>query len=123
MLSTALKQAKKALESMHTGTCTIYEYQDVKDLVTKRTINQEVLVIENQPCRLSYKNITKTSDGDIPTLTQVIKLFISNEINIKAGSKIVVTQNNKTTEYKNTGEPAIYSNHQEVILEIQEDKA
>ncbi|MGL5715042.1 MAG: hypothetical protein ACRCXT_06865 [Paraclostridium sp.] len=123
MLDNALKQAKKALETMYTGKCTIYEYQEVKDPVTKRTTSREVMLTENYPCRLSYKSITKTNDGNIPTLTQVIKLFISNEIEVKAGSKIVVTQNNKTTEYKNTGEPAIYTNHQEVILEIQEDKA
>ncbi|WP_270943108.1 hypothetical protein [Romboutsia lituseburensis] len=118
MLNEALKKAKKHLESLYTGTCTIYEYEPVKDPDTKRTISKEVVVIENQPCRVSYKNIQTSGEGNMSKLSQIIKLFLSSDVCIKPGSKIVVTQNNTTTEYKNTGEPAIYSNHQEIVLEL-----
>lgn len=116
----SFKIARNALESLYTDTCAIYEYKEEKDKYTKRTASKEVVIVENEPCRLSYKSINKSSDENTPKITQVIKLFISNKIDIKAGSKIVVTKNNKTTEYKNSGEPAIYSNHQEIILELFE---
>ncbi|HBF5228480.1 TPA: hypothetical protein KSJ92_004019, partial [Clostridioides difficile] len=52
-------------------------------------------------------------------LEQTIKLFISPDIEIKAGSKLII--NDK--EYVRSGESAIYSNHQEIILELFKDKA
>jgi hypothetical protein len=116
MINTAMKQARKAIESLYTGTCTVFEYQEVKDPITKRTIHKEVMILENQPCRLSFKNITQISEGITPKASQIIKLFLDPGINIKPGSKIAVTQNNKSVEYKNSGEPAIYSNHQEIVL-------
>ena len=33
-------------------------------------------------------------------------------------NRVIVTQNGETTEYKNSGKPAIYSSHQEIILEL-----
>ena len=51
------------------------------------------------------------------------KLFISPEVEIKPGSKIVVTQNGVTTEFSNSGKPAIYTNHQEIMLKLFEDYA
>ena len=45
-----------------------------------------------------------------------VKLFIAPEINVMPGSKIVVTQKGRTTEYKNSGEPAIFDTHQEIML-------
>ena len=49
---------------------------------------------------------------------QTIKLYIYPDINIKNGSKIIVTQNGKKQEYKNSGEPARYETHQEIMLEL-----
>ena len=78
-----------------------------------------MIVLENQPCKLSYKNITSTTDEKVAKLVQTIKLFISPNINIKAGSKLII--NDK--EYVRSGESAIYPNHQEIILELLKDKA
>ena len=113
-----LSSAKQAINSLYNGLCTTYEYKEVTDPNTKRTNHNEVMVLENQPCRLSFKNISTSKDGSVSQLTQVTKLFIDSECTINPGSKIVVTQNNRTTEYKNSGEPAIYTNHQEIILEL-----
>ncbi|HEK5047422.1 hypothetical protein, partial [Clostridioides difficile] len=99
--------------------CTIVEYQPIKDPVTKRTNNKEVIVLENQPCKLSYKNIVSATEGKVAKLEQTIKLFISPDIEIKAGSKLII--NDK--EYVRSGESAIYPNHQEIILELFKDKA
>uniref|UniRef100_UPI000D69078E hypothetical protein n=1 Tax=Clostridioides difficile TaxID=1496 RepID=UPI000D69078E len=81
--------------------------------------NKEVIVLENQPCKLSYKNIVSATEGKLAKLEQTIKLFISPDIEIKAGSKLII--NDK--EYVRSGESAIYPNHQEIILELLDDKA
>lgn len=119
-----VSKTRKAIEILYRDKCTIVEYQPVKDHVTKRTNNKEVVALENQPCKLSYKNITSATDGKVAKLTQTIKLFISPSIEVKAGSKLIITnQNNITKEYIRSGESAIYQNHQEIILELFKDKA
>ncbi|MCJ0382328.1 hypothetical protein JY782_18800, partial [Clostridioides difficile] len=112
-------KTRKAIEMLYRDKCTIVEYQPIKDPVTKRTNNKEVIVLENQPCKLSYKNIVSATEGKLAKLEQTIKLFISPDIEIKAGSKLII--NDK--EYVRSGESAIYPNHQEIILELFKDKA
>lgn len=109
----------KALESLYTGTCTVIEYKKVKK-PNKSIGFEEVVVLENQPCRVSYKTINSTSatDNAVSVVTQVTKLFISNDVYISTGSKIISVQNGVTTEYKSSGEPAHYETHQEIILEL-----
>ncbi|HBF4772989.1 phage protein [Clostridioides difficile] len=114
-----VSRTRKAIEMMYRDKCTIVEYQSIKDPITKRTNNKEVVVLENQPCKLSYKNIISATEGKVAKLEQVIKLFISPNIEVKAGSKLII--NNK--EYVRSGESAIYPNHQEIILELLKDKA
>ena len=112
-------KAKKSIESLYTGTCTITEYVKVKK-ENKSTGLEEVVVLENQPCRLSFSTInsaTATETG-ASSISQVVKLFIAPEIKVKPGSKLTVSQNGITTEYKNSGEPAFYMTHQEIILEL-----
>ncbi|HGM3395018.1 hypothetical protein [Clostridioides difficile] len=114
-----MDKTRKAIEMLYRDKCTIVEYQPIKDPVTKRTNNKEVIVLENQPCKLSYKNIVSATEGKVAKLEQTIKLFISPDIEIKAGSKLII--NDK--EYVRSGESAIYPNHQEIILELFKDKA
>ena len=124
VLDKAKRQARKAIESRYDGVCTISNYQNIEDPITFVTELKEVEVIKEQPCRLSYSSIPATTQTDtINAVSQSIKLFIAPEVNIPAGSKIVVTQNGRTTVYKNSGQPAIYSTHQEINLELCEDKA
>ncbi|ENY8740178.1 hypothetical protein QVB53_18205 [Clostridioides difficile] len=114
-----MDKTRKAIEMLYRDKCTIVEYQPIKDPITKRTNNKEVIVLENQPCKLSYKNIVSATEGKLAKLEQTIKLFISPDIEIKAGSKLII--NDK--EYVRSGESAIYPNHQEIILELFKDKA
>lgn len=112
---------RKAIESLYVGRCTVIERQSVKDPNTHITSQKEVIVIEDQPCKLSFERITTTNQTDtVGIVTQSTKLFIAPELDIKAGSKIVVTQRGRTTEYTRSGEPAIYSSHQEIQLELFE---
>lgn len=114
-----MDKTRKAIEMLYRDKCTIVEYQPIKDPVTKRANNKEVIVLENQPCKLSCKNIVSATEGKVAKLEQTIKLFISPDIEIKAGSKLII--NDK--EYVRSGESAIYPNHQEIILELFKDKA
>lgn len=109
---------RKAIEGMYIGTCTITEHQKVKK-ENKSTGFQDVIVLENQPCKLSFEKITNTSQTETAALVvQIAKVLIAPEIQIKPGSKLTITQNNVTTEFKNSGEPAMFGSHQEIILEL-----
>lgn len=119
-LELARKQHKKAIESMYEYTCTVQEYQSVKDPVSKQTNKKVVTVFEDKPCNISYENVKNANSTDSATvITQVIKLIIAPEIVIKPGSKLIVTDKNKNiSEYKNSGVPSVYSSHQEIVLEL-----
>lgn len=118
-LNKAMEKARAAIESMYDGKATISEYKPVKDPVTKRTTSQEVEIIKDQMCRLIFKSIPMANQTDTgASLSQVIKLLIAPELNIKPGSKIVVTQQGRMVAYKNSGMPAVYRTHQEITLEL-----
>lgn len=121
-LTAAQKAARKAIESTYSGVCTIIERRDVRDEKTKITRkNEEVPVVENQPCKLSFEKLNAVVQTDTAAkLTQGTKLFIAPEIKIKPGSKIIVEQNGTTTttEYSASGEPAVYFSHSEYMLEL-----
>ncbi len=118
------KMHRKAVESLYNGICTVYEYRKVKDEKTKLTGFEDVAVLENQPCRLSFEKINAAVPGESFTaISQAIKLFLSPDIMIKPNSKITVTQNGITADYKSSGVPAVYQSHQEIILELEEGSA
>lgn len=119
-LTAAQKAARKAIESTYSGVCTILERRDVRDEKTKITRkNEEVPVVENQPCKLSFEKLNAVVQTDTAAkLTQGTKLFIAPEIKIKPGSKIIVEQNSTITEYSASGEPAVYFSHSEYMLEL-----
>lgn len=106
------------------GKCTIYEYQNITDPETYQTTQQEVPVLKNEPCRLSYnrEQSTDISNG-AAVVSQSITLFIRPDLTIKPGSVIEVTQNGVTEKYKGSGKPAIYTKHQEIVLELYEENA
>ena len=113
-----LVKTRKALERLYTDTCTIIEYQEYQK-PNKAIGHQEVVVLENQPCRISFKSSDSTNNTESASaLPQTVKVFLAPEINVKAGSKLSITRNDVTTEYKNSGEPARYDTHQEITLEL-----
>ena len=118
-MKAAGRAARKAQESTYEGLCTIYEYRDVTDEKTKLSSEEEIAVIENQPCKLSFEKldaVVQTETVAVPA--QGVKLFLAPEVTVKGNSKIVVTQNGVTGEYSASGVPAIYPTHQEIPLEL-----
>ena len=123
-IQAAQKAARKAIEATYFGTLTVTERKKEKDERSKLTKDVEVVVLENQPCKLSFEKLQTAIQSDsAATITQVTKLFVSPDISINAGSKITVSQDNVTTDYTFIGVPAIYPTHQEIILELFKDFA
>lgn len=109
---------RQAIEMTYDGKCTITEHQKVQK-PNKSTGFNDVVVLTDQPCKLSFSRITNTSQGETAAMVaQTAKVLLAPEIQIKPGSKITITQNGITTEYSKSGEPAIYKTHQEVVLEL-----
>ena len=111
-------KARKAVESLYDGVCTITEYQKVKK-ENKSTAHEEIVVFENLPCRMSFKTVNPTNQtGVASAVSQAITVYLSPDISVKPGSKLTITQNGVTTVYKSSGTPAVYSSHQEIPLEL-----
>lgn len=119
----AMVKVRKALESLYDGKCTITEQQKAKN-TNKTTSFIDVVVLEDVPCRLSFSTVTNANQTDTAaSVVQTTKVFLAPEITVKPGSKLSVTQNGVTTEYKASGKPAFYSTHQEISVELFEEKA
>lgn len=121
MIADAIQQARKmhrkALEETYDGVCTIYERKPQEDPETGDTVFKEVQVWENIPCHLSYSSMPATGESDSgAAVTQVTKLFLAPEAEIKPGSRIEITQQGVTGSYSRSGKPAVYSSHQEIEL-------
>lgn len=109
---------KNAIESLYIGRCTIIEHQQIFDTETKQTKFCDVEIFKDIPCRLSFLSLKAASDEVVSSVAQSIKLFLAPDIKIPAGCKITVTQNGRTTSYKQSSTPAVHSNHQEIQLEL-----
>lgn len=115
---------RQAVERLYTGIMTVTEHKSITDPVTKITSMQEEDVMTDIPCRISYKTISASSmQNGAAGISQSIKLFCAPEIVIAPGSKITVTQNGRTVAYKLSGEAAVYTSHQEIMLELFEEWA
>lgn len=115
----AYAAARKALESQYSGMMTVTESHHVRDEATKLTEQKDVVVFENQPCKLSFETSKSAQQTESAAgITQIIKLFLAPETTVKPGSKVTVTQDGMTADYKCSGVPAVYPTHQEIILEL-----
>jgi len=114
-----MDEVRSAIESTYIGNCDIIEHIKSRNAFTKQNEYNERTVLNKIKCRLSFETISNTSQSSTTNNSnQIVKLFIAPELQIKEGSKIIVTQNNRTDTYKNSGKPAIYETHQEIILEL-----
>ena len=112
------------LAVLWTGRATIYEYQHITDSESYQTSLELVPVFLDEPCRLSYNHEQSTNiQSGAAVVSQGITLFVRKDLVIKPGSVIEVTQNGVTEKYKGSGQPAVYSNHQQITLQLYEDNA
>lgn len=111
---------RKALERLWKDRCTVYHRVKVTDPKTKLTDFDEKPLLQDQPCKLSFETLNSTDGDHVATVAQSVKLFISPDVEIPAGCKIVVTRFNdleRTFTYSRSSEPGIFTNHQEIMLE------
>ena len=54
----ARKAARQAIESTYDGVATIIEHHKIKDEQSKLTYFKDKVILENQPCKLSFKNLS-----------------------------------------------------------------
>ena len=118
----ALRRARALQERLYADTCTVHAAQKLTDPQTHVTGSQWVAVIENQPCRVSFSQFPATGQSaTADTVSQSVKLFISPEVAIPAGSRIEITRQGITTAYRQSGQPAMYPTHQELMLELEKE--
>ena len=123
MLGNALRQAKKAIESLYDCTCKVSGYEKSKDPITKETKSTINIKHSDILCRVSRSRLSKNTQTD--TVNQImyeIKLIIAPELEIIQGDTIEVTNKFGIVEKYLAGEGFKYSTHQEVIL-TKEGKA
>ena len=107
------------LEMLWKGLCDVFVKEAVTDPITKRTSFTPATLYSNQPCRISFQTLRSTNEKtNAAEVTQVTKLFISKDLTIPPGSKITISQNGNTQSYEMSGEPGIYTNHQEIVLNL-----
>lgn len=128
MIQDAIKQAqrmhRKAIEATYDGVCRIYGMQPIKDPETKVTRQSGALMQEDIPCHLSFSSASPAVGSDTFTSElQTIKLFLAPEILIPPGSRIEVVQQGRTGSYSQSGKAAVYSSHQEILLELWKERA
>lgn len=112
------------LKKLWIGKCTIKEYRTITNPVTHQSIQDLIPVLIDEPCRLSYRYEQSTNiQNGTAVVSQSITLFIRPDLTIKPGSVIEVTQHGRTTVFKGAGKPAVYTNHQELIMELADGNA
>jgi len=99
----------------------VTEHRKVRNEQTKLTETADVIVLENQPCRLSFESVAPVQQSETAAaVSQTVKLFVSPDVVISPGSKLTVTQNGVTTDYTRSGIAAVYPSHQEIMLDLFE---
>lgn len=117
---------RKALERLWRDRCTVYVQKERTDPDTNLTDFQETPLFENQPCKLSFEKLTSTDENHTAAVSQAVKLFLSPDVVIPAGCKIVVKRFNETERefiYSQSGETGVFTNHQEITLTLWEGRA
>lgn len=112
------EKARRAQEMQYRDRCTVSEYRDVTDEKSKLTHKEEVIVLKDLACRLSFESLSAASQTETgAAVVQSVKLFIASEAKIKPGCKVTVTlSGGDIGEYALSGIPAVYPTHQEIIL-------
>ena len=124
---------KKHIEATYTDVCNVYEHKKIRDEKSKQTKTKRTLVHENLPCRVSFGSYVRPSGDEVTSnLTLSVVLFLSPNVEIKAGSEFEVERNvlsnngenlPRVIKLKNSSSPYIYPTHQEITCSIMEDYA
>lgn len=113
-----VKCSKLIERLLYDSVCTVIisdEYQKENGVTAFR----EKILYQNEPCRISQPSTNIATNNNVVSETgKIVNLYVAPDLVIPAGSKILVTFNDITTEYKNSGESARYDAHQKIQLEF-----
>lgn len=112
------------LRTQWVGTCDVSRFVHYTDPVTKETKQIKLVVLKDEPCRLSYPSAKSAVITDtVTTIEQQPVLFLRCDAKIPAGSDITVTQNGRVMRFTTSGEPRVYSTHQEIAVTLSKETA
>lgn len=109
------------IEKEYQDTANVSRIVSSKDPKTKETINKEVVLLSEIPCRLSFlnKEAGVSARGEIYDFSsQTIKLFTCPEYEIESGSRITVTHLGRVIKFECSSHPKTYVTHQEIELSV-----
>ena len=107
-------KVRNVIESTYDSKCTVIVHEEYEK-PNGSTGFREVTILEDGPCRIQYSGVKAAEQGTVMAIvSQEIRLFISPDVEIPAGSKIVVNSVN----YTHSGVSAKYTTHQEIVLTL-----
>lgn len=106
------------MRRLWTDRCTVIVRESQRNYETGVTEFIEVEKASTVPCRISYASKPIAGNDYIAAVEQTIKLIIGLDAEIPTGSKISVTRGAETKDYERSGEPARYTEHQEIPLAL-----
>ena len=91
---------------------------------------RDAVIVSGEPCKLSFRNsdnsnaISEAGYHAAPVFQQV-KLFLRPDLEIPEGCSVTVTthKNQKTLHYKSSGTPMLFTDHQEINMEVDKEWA
>ena len=116
----SLEMVKRAMRVLWTDVMTVEGVVPEEDTDTKITSHDSNVLYENEPCRISFHNISVVTGGNFPQQNQIIKLFCDETLVIPPGSTITVIRQGKPVKYYQSGMPALYPTHQEILLDLED---
>ena len=107
-------KVRKAFEKMYDSKCTVIVHEEYEKDNGSSGFH-DVTVLEDEPCKVQYSSVkAATQDTAVATVSQEIRLFISPDVEIPTGSKIIANSVN----YTHSGVVAKYQTHQEIVMTL-----
>lgn len=117
-----LRAKRNAIRSLWCDRLTVIEKQPVTDKNTHLTEFDDVIVLEDEPCRIISQESDSTTEGEPAKRVKSIDVILDEEIEIKPGSLIRVTNvKGRVYEGKRSGEPVNKSDSQTITIEIERE--
>jgi len=111
---------RKALQRLWRDRCWIFHQVEETNPVTHLTSFVERPLLEDEPCKLSFETLTSTSGDHVAAAGQSVKLFLSSNVEIPPGCKIVIRRFNDPARefvFSKSGLVGVFTSHQEIFLE------
>lgn len=123
---------KRAIFSLFDSTCKITGSRKYIDDITGATKSETVALYDNIPCRISHEKLGVSNANrplSIPFITERITVILPSSVKldeeINSKSNLLFEVTNKDTgrinKYRNSNLPKVYSYHQEIIVNNEDD--